>query len=245
MKQAWLSAGLFLLLGGNLEAQIPERFENLQVLPQTTTRPELVAVMRSFATGLGVRCVHCHVGEDNPNLTGIDFKSDAKPAKRTAREMMRMVADINQRLAALPERSAPVNASCVTCHRGFVRPIALEDTLHRAIAARGAQAALAEYDTLRSRFHGRATFDFGFTSLHTLAEGLYNERRYDDAVAMLRKNLVVFPDRWESWFELGRNYEMLDRRADAIEAYRALIMRVPNHAAAAARIRALTGGVTD
>ena len=128
MKRACLSAGLFLLLGGTVKAQIPERFENLQVLPQTTTRPELVALMRSFATGLGVRCVHCHVGEDSPNLSGIDFKSDAKPAKRTAREMMRMVADINQRLAALPERPAPVNASCVMCHRGSARPILLVDT---------------------------------------------------------------------------------------------------------------------
>ena len=155
-----------------------------------------------------------------------------------------MVGDINQRLAGLPERSAPVNASCVTCHRGFVRPIALEDTLHRALTARGVQAALADYDSLRSRFHGRATFDFGFGSLNGLAERLFNERRYEDAVAVLRKNLTAFPDRWESYFELGRNYEMLDRRADAIEAYRAVIMRVPNHAGAAARIRALTGGFT-
>src|SRR5688572_15258439 len=169
MKRAWMSAGLFLLVASGGQAQIPEKFENLQVLPQTITRPELVAVMRSFATALGVRCVHCHVGEDNPNLTGIDFKSDERPTKRTAREMMRMVADINQRLSGVPDRSAPVNATCVTCHRGFVRPIALEDTLHRALTARGVQAALADYDSLRSRFHGRAAFDFGFGSLNGLA----------------------------------------------------------------------------
>ena len=85
MKRALMSAVLVLVVAAGAEAQIPERFENLQVLPQTTTRPELVAVMRSFATALGVRCVHCHVGEDSPNLTATSSRMNGRPSARRAR----------------------------------------------------------------------------------------------------------------------------------------------------------------
>jgi hypothetical protein len=79
-----------------LRAQIPEKFENLKVLPADITRPQLLQVMRGFALGLGVRCQFCHVGEEGQPLSTFDFKSDEKPTKRTARVMLRMVHDINE-----------------------------------------------------------------------------------------------------------------------------------------------------
>jgi len=78
-----------------LRAQIPEKFENLKVLPADITRPQLLQVMRGFALGLGVRCQFCHVGEEGAPLSTFDFKSDEKPTKQTARIMLRMVHDIN------------------------------------------------------------------------------------------------------------------------------------------------------
>src|SRR5688500_19371611 len=44
-------------------------FKNLQVLPPDITRDQLMATMRSFTRGLGVRCNHCHV------VTATDRKS--------------------------------------------------------------------------------------------------------------------------------------------------------------------------
>lgn len=67
------------------------QWENLQVLPDSISGEALTQMMRGFGTALGVKCGHCHVrGED-----GMDFASDAKPHKQIAREMIRMVVEIN------------------------------------------------------------------------------------------------------------------------------------------------------
>ena len=117
-------AGLALAASTTLRAQIPEKFTNLQVLPKTTTRAELVPVMRGFALNLGIRCEHCHVGEGN-DLSKFDFASDAKPAKSTARQMLKMVTALNAQMAGIGD-PAPASApkiTCFTCHRGAVKPL--------------------------------------------------------------------------------------------------------------------------
>jgi len=53
-----------LLTASPARAEIPDEFTNLEVLPEDITRGELVSIMRGFAGALGVRCNHCHVGED-------------------------------------------------------------------------------------------------------------------------------------------------------------------------------------
>ena len=41
---------------------------NLKVLPESTDDRTLIATMRRFAQGLGVRCQHCHIYKgDNPD----------------------------------------------------------------------------------------------------------------------------------------------------------------------------------
>ena len=57
-------------------AQIPDEFTNLKVLPKEISRRELVSIMRGFAGALGVRCKHCHVGENPDSFEGYDFASD-------------------------------------------------------------------------------------------------------------------------------------------------------------------------
>jgi hypothetical protein len=65
--------------------------------------------MAFIAGSLGVGCEHCHL---NP------FASDEKPAKKRAREMMRMVQAINQQ--NFPDQ--PNRVTCMTCHRGSTKP---------------------------------------------------------------------------------------------------------------------------
>ena len=104
--RAAAAAGLA-LIGGRARAQFPETFENLKVLPKDISRQDLSGVMRGFASALGVRCVHCHVGQDNPGLKGVDFRSDEKETKRIARAMMKMAAAINADYIGAQGRANP------------------------------------------------------------------------------------------------------------------------------------------
>jgi nitrate/TMAO reductase-like tetraheme cytochrome c subunit len=89
-------------LGGELK--------NLQVLPKTTTKEQVKAIMKAQAKALDVECDHCH---DVP-----DMASDANAKKKIAREMMKMTAEINNRW--LKGIKQPV--TCGTCHRGKAEP---------------------------------------------------------------------------------------------------------------------------
>jgi len=92
-------------------------FKNLKVLPQNITHDELIAAMRGFARGLGVRCDHCHVANPPGSAEEFDFPNDSKPEKKAARTMLRMVRAVNaDYLAKVNEHGQPV--TCWTCHRG-------------------------------------------------------------------------------------------------------------------------------
>jgi Photosynthetic reaction centre cytochrome C subunit len=144
-KTAALALVLVLVLGcttGQATApaatatQPASEFKNLQVLPRTLTRPELMAVMRTFTRGLGVRCNHCHVATETTPEEKLDFASDAKEEKRVARVMIQMANQINgpfmDRVEAAEGHEANPAASavapgqgrvwCWTCHRGKVEP---------------------------------------------------------------------------------------------------------------------------
>jgi hypothetical protein len=103
--------------------QLPQKYTNLQSLPKDISQQDLIGVMRSFATGLGTRCEHCHVGQGN-DLTKFDFASDEKPEKATARKMMALVNAVNgDYLKGIGDPSKPLKVSCYTCHRGALKPL--------------------------------------------------------------------------------------------------------------------------
>ena len=97
---------------------------NLKVLPKNIPPKELIHIMRGFAGSLGVDCSFCHVR--NPKTHHLDFPSDAKPQKRTARLMMRMTEAINASYIAkvhVPNTPpAQAHVTCGTCHRGHSTP---------------------------------------------------------------------------------------------------------------------------
>lgn len=110
--------------GGQRAGGTPAPMKNLQVLPKDTPQPQVVAVMRVFNAALGVNCDHCHVWT-KPGAPTNDMPSDAKAAKIVAREMMRMTADVNTRLAAAISKPADqiAKVECATCHRGAAIPV--------------------------------------------------------------------------------------------------------------------------
>jgi photosynthetic reaction center cytochrome c subunit len=102
---------------------------NLQVLPKDTPRAQVIPVMQTFTMGLGVMCEHCHVPQAGaqPGANGqipMDFASDDKQEKKTARVMMKMVMDINAKLGSELGKPAAsvVQVQCITCHRGSSIP---------------------------------------------------------------------------------------------------------------------------
>jgi hypothetical protein len=112
-------------------------FKNVQVLPHTMSRDELIRTMQRFTQALGVRCDHCHVAIATTPKPEFDFPSDEKEAKRVARVMIRMVHDINgEWLERVEEAENPHESgaeveeapsdvprvNCWTCHRGHKEP---------------------------------------------------------------------------------------------------------------------------
>ena len=103
-------------------------FHNLKVLPQNISHDELVQIMRGFTRGLGVRCGFCH--EQQAGSEELDFASDAKPEKSSARTMMLMTRNINTSyLTKLPRDPGDTEhagnipeVTCWTCHRGKAQP---------------------------------------------------------------------------------------------------------------------------
>ena len=110
--------------GGQRAGGPPAPMKNLQVLPKDTAQPQVVAMMRVFNTALGVNCDHCHVWV-KPGDASNDMASDSKQTKLVAREMMRMVTDVNTRFAAAIKKPANelTKVECATCHRGAAIPV--------------------------------------------------------------------------------------------------------------------------
>jgi hypothetical protein len=74
---------------------------------------QLIPVMNFFAASMGRRCNFCHVTRNGQLVPELD----EKPEKNTAREMIKMVMDVNK-----TSFKGNVSVSCYTCHRGRNQP---------------------------------------------------------------------------------------------------------------------------
>ena len=199
-------------------AQIPEEFTNLQVLPKDVDPRRLVATMRGFASALGVRCSHCHVGGSADSLEGMDFASDEKEAKKTARVMMRMTGEINEQLLPRIGKESPR------------KPETLNDALAAAIEEDGVAGAIAKHRELRERYYGQGVYDFGPGPLNRLAETLARDRDdVDGALAGMALNVELHPDVADSHLMLGRLHLEKGDRAAAIAAFERALELEPDN----------------
>ena len=69
--------------------------------------------MKRITRSLGTKCDHCHLTDSR------DYASDEIPEKRLARDMMRMVEQINRETFIWD--GAP-EATCFMCHHGELEP---------------------------------------------------------------------------------------------------------------------------
>ncbi|MGH7724529.1 MAG: c-type cytochrome [Candidatus Eiseniibacteriota bacterium] len=196
-RRSLLVAGcLVVVLAAPLTAQPPaSTFKNLKVLPKDISRAELMDHMGAYTRALGVRCIHCHVGEQGKPLDTYQFDLDDKPTKIKARAMMEMTRDINQKyLASLEHRNdPPTGVQCITCHRGVTNPQRLQEILLRAYEQNGLDSTIVRYQGLRQRYYGRAAYDFGEVTLADVANAVGRADHTDDAVRLNALNVEMNP----------------------------------------------------
>src|SRR5258708_4915731 len=189
-------AALALALAGPARAQgAEEKFTNLKVLPKDISPAELRGMMNGFTRALGVRCIYCHVGQEGKPFQHDDFAKDDKLTKTKARAMLAMVHDINENyLAKIDSRAEPpVKVECFTCHRGGQLPRTLQDALLTAYDGGGRDSTEARYNSLKDRYYGRATYDFGDVPLGDVSQKLRMEGHDDDALALAKLNVYMNP----------------------------------------------------
>ena len=218
----------------------PWKGENLQVYPKDIGRAELTQRMREFSFALGVRCQYCHTGGNGVSFEGVVFASDDKPAKRTARAMLRMVEQLNTTtLAQLPARAEPrVVVECVTCHRGVTLPKSLQTTLFEIVDKQGAPAAVAKYRELRTdALLGH--YNFGEWEINELGRRLSEGGKPDAAIAILEMNGEFYPKSADIDVMIGEQHRRLGNREKAIERYRMALGKAPQHPMAKQRLEEL------
>jgi hypothetical protein len=120
-KMLTLSAlAAFVLLGVAAVNHPSQKERNLKVLPKDISDEKLDSIMHTYNIALGVKCNFCHV-QLKDFADSLDFASDKEPMKENARDMMRMVIDINSKYFSYDSGKPAeyLNAiTCKTCHRG-------------------------------------------------------------------------------------------------------------------------------
>ena len=219
----------------------PDSLVNVHVIPKATPVSQVTGQMRNFTAALGVRCSYCHVGEESQSLDQYDVASDAKRTKLVARQMMRMVQDINRRLDSLPGgRGSPATTvTCATCHRGVARPVPLFTIVSEAAVAANADSALRAYRLLRERYYGRDAYDFSESALNIAAFRTSQRGKPDDAIALLQANEQLFPGSSGMYVFRGNILLMKGDTNAAATAFREAVRRDTTNAEARGRLRTI------
>lgn len=132
MKKLAIGSILVLVIVIAMEAFTPTpkkpagNFKNLKVLPQDISKDDLDSIMDGFTIALNVRCGFCHARVKDTTIHKLDFPSDDKEEKGTAREMMKMVMMLNTGSTFNWMKSTKPDTIhtiiCYTCHRGMKQP---------------------------------------------------------------------------------------------------------------------------
>ncbi|MEO8257879.1 MAG: c-type cytochrome [Acidobacteriota bacterium] len=232
--------------------------QNLQVLPKETTQPQVLQAMQQFTAALGVQCSHCHVqAAAAPGGRGdagggrgrggaapaFDFASDDKPQKKTARQMMLMVREINPKVVAATGRAetAAARVGCVTCHRGVAIPRTLAELLDQTTTEKGTPAAIAQYRDLRRQYFGAQAYDFSEATLVTYAQRATTADKADDAIAWLQLNLDFFPQSSRTYIGLSQAQQKKNDKDGAIKSLEKAVELDPLNAVVKRQLDQLKG----
>ena len=201
--------------------QWPEHPTNIKVLPAGLTAAQLRAAMHDFTSGLGVRCIHCHVGEEGKPFTDWDFASDKNPNKNRAREMIRMLYDIDDHLAKInPSGLQRVEVNCYTCHHGRPKPMTLEEEISESYRKEGLEPAIAHLSELKKEYYGKGVYNFESDEvLNQFGHSLLDSSKTDEALRVFKLNVEKFPESPRAWSSLGEAYVQSGNKPEAVKSY--------------------------
>lgn len=220
----------------------PEEPENIKVLPKDWPGKRLRPVMLGFTRALGVRCSHCHVGEEGKPLSTYDFPSDDNPKKDIARAMLKMLGDINDHLEKIePSGENRVNMWCHTCHRGRPRPTTLAEELSEKYQTDGFEAALLHYRALRDEFYGKGAYNFGEGSLNQIGYELMGKGDVENAIKVFQLNVEQFPESGNAYDSLAEAYMTAGNKKLAIKFYEKSMAKDPENKNAEQKLKELKG----
>lgn len=98
----------------------PAAARNLKVLPKDISSIQLNRLMLEYQSGLGVPCGYCHTEVEGGTS---DYASDENPIKQTARIMIGMTREINEKyLSQVGDRRYAQPITCGNCHQGLPQP---------------------------------------------------------------------------------------------------------------------------
>jgi tetratricopeptide (TPR) repeat protein len=202
--------------------QEQEKFTNLKILPKDISNEKLDDIMRAFSSSLGVRCGYCHAAKEGDARGQLDFASDSKPEKTTARVMATMAAGINQ--DQLPKittkRADKVEVRCRTCHHGQARPYLIEDLLTASYHAGGLDSLTARYESMRKTYYGTDAFNFGEWMLPQLGMDLAGKDKPQEMIKLAEYNLKWFPQSGNAYLALGQAHATAGEKDAAITAFK-------------------------
>ena len=221
----------------------PDKAKNLKVFPKDTSKEQLRGAMMAFTRALGVRCNHCHVGEEGKPLSTFDFPSDKNPKKDIARDMMKMVVEVEADLKKMDlQGTHRVAMGCITCHHGRPTPATLVEELGWTYETSGIDSTVASYRALRTRFYGRSAYDFGEGSLIDLGTNLSDKGKHEDAIRVNLLNVEQYPNSARAQDGLAEAYAAAGQKDKAIEAFRKALTLDPKDRMAEQRLHELEGG---
>jgi tetratricopeptide (TPR) repeat protein len=197
-------AVLVFALSGQLRAQGPddEKPKNLKVLPRDSSHRQVVEIMRGYSLALGVRCEECHY-QSSPT-EDLEFDSDKKPEKETARRMMKMTTVINEQIGQMRLKDS-IQVTCVTCHHGLLHPQTLGAVVTQSISKKGVDGAIAEYRQLRDQYYGTGAYNFAPITLNDVAVQLAEGNKdFDSALKILNLNLEFAPKDANTYVTMAR-----------------------------------------
>jgi tetratricopeptide (TPR) repeat protein len=227
-EMKWIALAGLVLWGAAAQAQLPDKFTNLKVLPKDISKAELQSMMREFAFALNVRCEHCHAEKPGGKKFEMDFAADDKEPKKTARLMIEMVAAINRDYINKVS-TTPISVQCVTCHHGLTEPRTLNSVLAEAIDKKGIDSAVALYHDLRQKYYGSGQYDFGETSLNQLSESLLAQKKNKEAMTIMEMSFDSnHPDSVWSYHLLAMTHQANGQIDKAIADYRKVLELHPD-----------------
>jgi hypothetical protein len=219
----------------------PPPMSNLQIFPKDAPRELVLGAMQRFTSSLGVQCNYCHVQEGRGGRN--DFASDEKQTKKTARELMKMSADLATRLPGIVGKPASetTRVGCATCHRGVAIPKQITEVMSDAAASGGASAGIAKFKELREKYYGGQSYDFTEATMIAMAQAANTAKKTDDALAYLNANLEYYPKSARTYVTMALIKNGNGDKPGAIQALEKAVEIDPNNAQAKAQLQQLKG----